>query len=494
MSVLLTKILWFRVGNPTVGINMTDSVDMNVGRGLDIKNNTVSLNVKNSAQSFNANGNIVYRYVGDDGDILFKENDQIKIYVRYTDDMADVENAVWDKTTTSEPSSDYLKGVYYIQNVNNRRTLDGTSIKLDCADKSFILFNRLLPQAFTISEEKTAPEIIQKVVRFSSPNQDGLYRGSGEDPGVFYDVDARLTTETDGGLDNGEAGFIQNTRRNTKEDGSVNSITTFPDIAMAKIWKPVYEWIGELSQIENLNTEAELASTLVYGRPFIFWVDENNKFHWVETNDTVTASDNITIGTTTGIISHGLHKSIFDVNNFIVFRGGEDFFGNGTLGYYIDPTTNVSSKKMRVVAMIDIAKVLIQAEKAKGNLVANTSGTFTFSGNRYNRNGTVTPEWTTDSFSNDNDYNNSLRDEINREGTRRSRNLVIGLSSARYRGPIDRKGVHLTVGNLLTINDSASGIINENIRTLELRDTINKNGWFTQQVLEQDSTAIIEGA
>lgn len=495
MSVLLKKILWYRVDNPTVAENMTDSLDMNVGRGLDIKNNTVSVNLKNSVQSLDSNGDFVYKYVGDDGEVKFKENDQIKIYVRYTDDMADVEDNVWDNSNTTPPSSDYLKGVYYIQNVNNKHTIKGTGIKLDCADKSFILFNRLLAEAFTISEAVTAPEIIQKVIRFSSQKQGGVFTGTGGDSGVKYDVDARLTTETAGGDGEGDAGFIQNTRRDVNEKGEANAVTTFPDIPFAKIWKPVYEWVGELSQIENLNTSAEMTGIRVYGRPFIFWVDENNKFHWVEANDTETAGDNITIGTTTGIISHGLNKSVFDVQNFIVFRGGEDFYGKGTLGYYIDPTTNVSSKKMRVVAMVDIAKLLIQAEITKGNLVANTSGTFTFSGNRYNKKaGAVTPEWTTDTFATDATYNTALIVQIKKEATTKAENLVRGLSSARYKGNVDRKGVHLTVGNLLIFNDTSSGIKETKIRTMQLRDTINKTGWFTQQVLEEDSIAIVEGA
>ena len=488
MSILLKRIIWFRANNPTVGIDLTDSLDSNIGRGLDIKNNVVTINLKNAPDSQNSNERLLHKYTTSTGELLFAENDQIKVYLHYSDDFAEIESDVWNEDNVDEPSSDYLKGVYYITEWDTVDDLNNSRIVLKCADKCFILFNRLLAKTFTADDAKTAPEIIQKVIRFSSENDKGIYKGSGEDPGAIYDVDARLTTETEGGDGSGEAGFIQNTRRDTKENGDTNPITTFPEIPFVKVWKPIYEWIEELSQLENINTTTELTGDYVYGQPFYFWVDENNKFHWVETNNV--ENEEIIIGTTENVYNTKLNKSVFDVNNFIVFRGGEDFYGNGTLDYYIDPSTNVSQKKMRVIAMIDIAKNLIQKEIAEGNLVAVADGAFTFGGNRYDRNGEVTPEWTTTSYTSDSDYNTSLRVEIKKRGETRARNLVNKLSSARYKGTVEKKGIITTVGSLIKYTDKRVGILNEKIRVTSVRDNVTKDGWFTTLNLEQDSIAI----
>ena len=63
MSVLLMKILWYRSSDPDTAINITDSVNMNIGRGLEIRNNTLTIILDNTATSFNSDGNILHRYI-----------------------------------------------------------------------------------------------------------------------------------------------------------------------------------------------------------------------------------------------------------------------------------------------------------------------------------------------------------------------------------------------------------------------------------------------
>lgn len=487
MSILLMKVLYASVDSPSELVNITDMFDMNVNRGLEIRNNVCIFSLKNSERYYNTDESVQYRYINSNKEIIFQEQDIIKLYIRYTDDMADVEDSDWDNTNTDEPSATYLKGVYYIIEHSGDTTINGNPIQIRAADKTYILFNKLLAKAFLESDNLNAPELIQKVVRFSSENQDGEYSGTGADAGVFYDIDAKL--------EDAESGYIQDTRKGTYEDGTVNSDTTFPDISISKVWKPVYEWINELSQIESINTSDELSQIggkkIVYGRPFLYYVDEVNKFHWFETTDVVDIE--IDIGTDTGIFSYDLNKKVFDSINFIIYRGGEDLYGKGTLNYFYDETSDVKSRKMRVVGMTDISRKLIQKEISNGNLVENTSGSFTFSGNRYNRNGTVTPHWSSTSVSSDDDYNDSLITEIYRLGSLRARSLAKGLSRARYQGGIEIKGAIHTPGELLQITNSGTGQKNELIRVQQVQDNITKSGWFTTLSIEQDQLAIIEG-
>jgi len=495
MSVLLTKVIWFRKSNPTVAENITDSLDMSVGRGLDIKNNIATITLKNAGQSFDSSGNTIHRYIDTEGKIMFEEQDQIKVYLKYSDDMAEVESSAWgsDPNTVPTGTTD-LKGVYYLIEYNVLTDIKSNPIKIKCADKTYILFNKLLVHNFKVAGSWTAPTAVQNVVRYCTNSEDGIFAGSGDNAGVKYSIDARLTTETAGGDGSGEAGFIQNTRKATSEKGTVNADTTFPSIALAKVWKPVYEWIGELSQIEFLNTEDEMDNTtpIVYGRPFLFYVDEENKFHWFETNDEV--SEEITIGTTAGIYSYKLDKKVFDIVNFIVYRSGDDFYGKGTLHYVVDETSQIGNLKMRVIAMKDIAEKLIQTEIDGGNLVANTSGAFTFGGNRYDRKGTLNAFWNGVEYTADAAYNTALRAEVKIQGDVRARNLMARLVGARLKGSIERKGTIQTVGALIKINNLKTGQKDELLRVMDVRDTINKKGWFTSLQVEQDQKAIKESA
>ena len=489
MSVLLKKLLWFRKDNPTTAINLTDAIDMNVGRGIDIQNNIVNLNLKNSGQSFDVSGDILHKYIDTNGVIKFEENDQVKVYLKYTDDMADVEADAWDGDSLTEPSNTDLKGVYYVIDFNVLNNNKESPIKIKCADKTYILFNKLLVRTFTKAQGFTSPTALQKVVRYSSENEDGNFLGTDSEAGVNYDVDARLDSERTAQEIADGVQLIQDTRRATAEDGSATGDTSFPTIALAKVWKPVYEWVQEFSQIEYTNTTAELAGSPVYGRPFLNYVDELNRFHWFETDNVV--GETIVIGTTTGIYNYKLDKKVFDIVNFIIFRGGEDFYGQGTLDFEVDDTSTIANLKMRVVAMVDIAKELIQAEIATDNLISATDGEFTFGGNRYDRDGTVTALWDNVEYSSDSDYNTALRTEILKRGKARARGLIAGLSDARYKGTMERKGKIYSVGQLLKLTNKNTGQSQELIRVMDVRDNITKAGWFSTLGIEQDQKAII---
>ena len=78
MSVLLKKILWTSVSEPDKPQNITDSLDLNLGRGLDIKNNVATIMLKNPMTEFNSSEEIQVEYVDSTGNIKFQEQDQIK--------------------------------------------------------------------------------------------------------------------------------------------------------------------------------------------------------------------------------------------------------------------------------------------------------------------------------------------------------------------------------------------------------------------------------
>ena len=64
---------------------------------------------------------------------------------------------------------------------------------------------------------------------------------------------------------------------------------------------------------------------------------------------------------------------------------------------------------------------------------------------------------------------------------------------ARYKGMIERKGEISTVGNLIKITNKVTGQYQELVRIIDVRDVVNKTGWFTTLELEQDPAVITEG-
>lgn len=559
MSVLLTKILHYSLddkegSNYTNPSNITDAISFDAQRGLDIKNNTLSLSLKNRAFRLDSNAKLVHRYVSPTTfETVFQEDDQVTVYARYTDDMSVVEASEW-QDNSEEPSSTYLLGSFFITDFNLRHGVNGQNIEILCVDKTAVLFNRLLAKNFDLETtsgttdgttsgklvdsgssftqtvelgmrvtnttdstvtivtgvdsdstislkddifvsgedykiENSAPSVLLKVIRFVTEKQGGIKQGTGNDAGVNYDVGA-ATQNADT-----NSGYIQDVRRATTEDGSTNTDLAFPAISLAKVWKPVYEWIGELSDIEFINDAQELDGTdpIVYGQSFIYWIDENNDFHWVEKTSTV--DTNIDVDVDENVYSLSLNKSVFGTANIIVFRGGEDLYGSGTLDYNVDATAGAKNLRMRVIAMTDIAQKLIEDEIARGNLIEDNStpGEFTFSGNRYtNDTYGFTTSWGVDTtgFSDD-DYNNSLKDRIIEVAKNRSRNIMNAISGQRFKGSMEIKGEIITPGTLYSITDTDTGIVNEKIRVVNVQHNFTTEGWFTTLELEQDEDAII---
>jgi hypothetical protein len=484
MSLLVKKILWYPVTNLNTSLvldnqygtpeNITDDINWNSGKALDIKNNVLSLTLKNANSFYNES----------DGRIAFQEQDQIKIYIRYVDDNDDL-GTEWE-SNTNEPSSDYLLGTYYVIELGVNHQTNNTQVKLTCADKTYILFNRVFAKGFTLSEGLTAPEIIQKVIRFAAQSTNGPFYGSGSDSGVKYEVDARTVSE---------GGYMQDTR---------NDSSVFPEVAISKVWKPIYEWIKDLSQIEYTNSSTEISTNaLVHTRAFIFWIDEENRFHWVYPTDTVDSS--VVVGTDK-VISLQLTKKVFDVVNMIIFNAGTDMYGTGIWNYEIDTTSSVRTLKMKVLPMVDIAEDLINKDYQVGYTLAASRD----AGEGGKGNGYPIPQFPTSyppsgcyfcqysdtyplsaNVTTDSKYNDALREAATKIGSGRAQAILDKLANARWVGNIEIIGSNsYNPGNLIQLTDTEVGILNQKIRIMQIQHNITKTGWFTTLTLEEDGKAI----
>lgn len=546
--ILLKRVLWYKLKDRNTELvtdntyqdpeDITDDVNWTSGKGLDIKNNVLTLTVKN------AHG----KYVTD-GELQFSEQDQIKVYLKYTDDNDEVTSG-WDADSSSYPDDSDLVSVFYVIEFASAHTNKGTKLKITCADKTYILFNRVFSKAYLISDAKTAAKQVQEIVQFSSQNQFGIYQGSGVN-GTKYDIDARLFSEnvfTAGTTTSATSSKLNDTNnsfttvkigdyvRNVTDDtyASVSAIdsnsilslnrdimatseyyqiskgyiqdsrtdgTVFPSTAIAKVWKPIYEWINDLSQTEKTNSAAELAATtLVQKRPMIFWVDQNNKFHWVYADNTVTST--LTAGTNTNILSISIVKKVFDTVNMVIFNAGTDLYGRGIWNYEVDTTSSIRTLKMKVMPMTDIAETLYQKDygpdfnppasrdsgeggKGPGLPIPQFPTTYAL---------TVCAFVPTTTYANaaaidgDAKYNGALRERATDEGKSRARAILSVLANARWKGTIEVTGsLTYQPGDLLNVTDSEIGINAEKLRLMQVQHNITKSGWFTTLSLEEDS-------
>lgn len=448
--------------------NITNDIEsVTIRKGLDQKANTVQVTLKNPYVENNR-----HRWVDPVGEFIWEEDDGITVKAKLNIDGTAL-------------SDDDILTIADALEFNVKLEENRTPLVVKAVDKTFNLLNQQIPQAFTLSQGKTSAEIIKSIIELATYNTGGS--------GVFS-INATLQTEsTYEQQKNSSAPGIQTKRINDSD---------FPIISMAKVYKPVYEWIDDLSTIEATNNFDGRDSGLptdsdenpVQNRKMRYFVDKDNNFRWFYPDDDIDYT--ITIGTVSSgqddVKSYNLTKSTFDIVNFVIYNGGQDLYGAGTLNYWFDQTTKSKKLLTKYKAYTDIAIVLIQKEINAGNLVENTSGVFTYQGNRYNADTYgFTTEWGVDTtgFTND-DYNNSVRSEIDRRCKQRARSLTAHRGNPRWKGDIVIEGRNFLAGETIQLTSYVHGIKNQTLRIVDLSHVITKNSWLTTINIEEDDPKI----
>jgi hypothetical protein len=481
MSILLQRILWYPIseatstggvityGSPT---DITDAINMNVGKGLDIQNNVLSFDLRNDWQT----------YVNTEGIIRFEEEDQFKVYAKYVEDNDDI-TAAWTVDSITYPTSSDLMGIYFLKEYGVQDSNAGTRIKITAVDKTYILFNKVFSKSWTLGNGFSAPELVQKIVRLSTQGS-----GSFSSGGVNYEIDARLVSE---------GGNIQDTRKTAP--------TTFPDIEMAKVWKPIYEWMRELSSTDSINYATEVSGeSYVYGIPFIFWVDENNSLHWKEPTSSV--SSTFIVGTS-DIYKVNLKKKMFGNANMIIYNAGEDMDKRGIWSYYLDETSNIKGLQMKVVPMTHIARDLKNRDYQLGVAQADRNDGGDGAGLPLYQypaayggglsacvfpNTNLTTYTAPGDITDDNDYNSALKERALYDGRQLAKRITSGLAHLKWKGNIEVKGAKYTVGTLISLTDDRVGLSGEELRVMDVKHNLTRTGWFTTLSIEKDPETLIK--
>lgn len=528
-----TRIEWYKnQGTDPNPVLITDWTSIVIKRGLNSKSNRVDITLKNKLSENSGSGD-VHEYTNAFGELLFQQNDIIKVYVA-AQETAD------DTIDTSADSADLLTTA----DLEEWSTLfDGrhTRLKISCMDKAFQILSNLWAEAFTDSDALTAPQIVQQVVRATT---DGV-PGEGYDDDGFsitpgkYLVDARLfsdgvvasdtttSTSTDKLVDSGASftstvdkgdfvrnktddkycsvvsvdsdtqltlsrdlfvsgedyqvsdGFIQDTRI----DGSVFGQTT-----LSKVWKPVYEWIEDLSDIRSTNSAAEIAGTIVQDRNMVYYIDEKNRFHWFYPEDDL--DYDLTFGTVGDdgeqIRNVKLTKKTFDIVNMVIFNGGEDLDGVGTLNYFYNENTELKRLRMKYIPMTEISRDLKIAEKNAGAISIAADGVVTVdTGFPY------TTTWGT-SVDNETEFKDEFRTEVIRRGQVIARAFTNRRASPRWAKSITTNYNRFQPGELIRISSRQYGIKNKLVRIQDVTHNLTKGSFTTTIEVEEDEPKVGE--
>lgn len=469
MSVLKRKVLWYGnkgLSNPE---EITDDISLSIDKGLDAKSNNVTIVLKNSIDRFDGTRH-QHKWIDNTNKIKIKKDDVIEIYLKYSDDNTPIDTG----------SSDDLITTCDVVDVTVTLDSKKSYITIGCIDKTFSLLNKIWTEAYTTTQNLTAPEIIKNIVRnVVETGESGLPKGYEKDAegntGILYTngqglfgIDARL--ESDGG-------FIEDTRPDD---------SAFPTIHIGKLFKPIYEWIDELSQTNYTNSSTEIANgTEVAQLKYIYRVDKLNRLHWFYPTNSEDYTINIGTVTPDGEVRElKLKNSVFDVVNCVFYNAGESLDNNtAILDFFYDKTSEEPKLKIKYIPWIDIAINYRQQAVNAGDITINEDGTITF-----NTSSGTTP-WG-DVFTSANDYRDSFYDIANADGQARARRYTSKRGSPRWKGTLTLKGKQYDSGQLINLTATQVGIQSLNIRIIKVTHQVNKNSWVTTLNLEEDEKAI----
>lgn len=376
-------------------------------------------------------------------------------------------------------------------------------IKLTCNDKTGVLLSKAWAMSYTSQNPKKVNQVIENVIGHTNPT--------------------------------GGTQITVNNVASTKSDGSAFTV----DVNMTKIWKPVYEWIQDLSNTEYTGED----------RSYVFYVDYQNDLHWSYPfqkpdiyldggiDDSVTT---INVDSTSGYPDNGilqieyeqikytgktgtsftgctrgfgetdavahstgilvsaqvvqegrgdvLNFSIGKENdnsyNFVIYNAGATPEGYEYLWYKIDPSNEAKDFKMIKVDWKDISLNMKTDEYNKDPTKWDDSRDMTYP-NAY--------PWTTSwgvACANDGAYYDAFIAEQIRRGDERAMSKFLKTGQAKFSSDIELKGtMKYQINEICTVISATQNVIKK-LRIKDIRHLISKSGWSTTINLKEDEDAL----
>lgn len=280
----------------------------------------------------------------------------------------------------------------YIKNIDF--TPVAKTIKIKCGDKTYDMLNQVYQNDH---QAESLPVVIKEVI-------DTIVNDGSEQFYNNYDI------------------------AQTKSDGQV-----FPFVNYASANKTAYEVIAELSQPEYTGEDRE----------YIFWFDENEKFHWQYPSSDIRST--LLFGQEPVIeMTGGRQES--DTISSIIYNAGNDLNEVSIVGLYHDPTA--TSTNVIYQPMTDIAKALKRAN------------------------------FTTD--------NEVFLAEAERQAKARSSRIVMNVGTGLWAYNLTVRGFKYVIGEKYIVGDLFNEYPAQRLRINKIIHIFSRQGWQTKLSMEQD--------
>lgn len=350
MSVMLVQVDWTNQDGDT--FTFSDVELSNLKRDSEAKASTATVTLKNPINRLVSGYTQPFTvYSSDTNESVFNEGDTVKIYIAKIDVVRDID--------TSDTSSDLIM-TGEIAEVNCKGIEKGSKIRLKIVDKTWVMLNKLWAFNYNATKAFKAPQIVQDVVRHitAEVSRDPLSFDSAGNlvSNGIYSVDARLVSE---------GGYIEDTRQDS---------SAFPTTTIAKVFKPAYEFIKDLSTLEHTNDfSTDDEDNPPQDRIMRFYLDEKNRFHWFYPKDGVTTTLNGAITATDTSITL-TDSSSFDSSGRVAI-GSELVDYTGNAGNILTGCTrganNSTAAAHSDAATVTSAYLFIEGDASTGNDIIN---------------------------------------------------------------------------------------------------------------------------
>lgn len=436
MASLLTQVKWTDAsGSPVV---LSDVSSIQVRRSEEIKNNSVDVKLRNVPYTARP-------YIQNDT-VVFDPSEDLQVF------------AVYDTSSAVITHTDNRLFNGRIVEFEQKNSRNKQELVLDGSDSSFIVLNKL----YVGEETGTAPELIKQVVDFVN---DGV-----------ADVSKRVTANL------------------TSSSGKIEALTpsggTFQDFTLAKVFKPAYEAITDLSQPDATLQE----------KSYKFFIDKNNELNWFYPDDS--ASHVLKEGSTTPqaavylnpgtgtvksftdtnahhIINFKLKKAVYDITNFIIFKAGLDLYDDQIMDFAYDETSGSPILKDSLRNYEDISRALKRAEAEVGNLTYNSADDYSIAVT------SGTTSWGA-AYSTGAEYNELFINKAVSLAKAKCQAVFDKTGSPRYKGTIELRGANFYDPTEKLVFISEQSGISCVARITEVQHNISKNGWFTTLTVEEE--------
>ena len=548
------------VNNPEL---ITDDITISATKSTEIKNNILQITLRNTPSNYDGS-NVYGTHINTNYQCKFNEEDLMTLYLKHTNDANDFLDTTWADSDvligdymlkeigfdTAEASTRLtLKAVdraYVIFNIVwsysygisttftapgiIRHTVRANSEALEDNLKTFVGTGNDVGVSYSVDAKfQSEGGYIEDIRRIKDSSGNYSYDAQSTLNGAISSSDTTITLTTTDFKDEGTivitdgtntehikytgksgndlTGCVRGIDETVAQSWSDNSDTYqgFPEILLSKSWKPIFEWIAELSVSTqtNYSDEVQEGGTEYFSRSFMIWFDKNNAVHWLYTDDCVDTTLELGEEDLRGM---RLQKSVFDTVNFIIYNCGEDMDGNGILYYWFDENSEASGLKMRYQPMTSISNDAVLLDIQKFNTSRDTSNTqdqlkqypssyspaitsWSFKDDSNNFRNLLGLSART-SISNDTEYNESLREACKWRGLQQAKKITTKTSGLRYKGDIVLKGTHINPGDLIQITNRYTGQLMQKVRALNVRHQVNQNGWETILSVEEDEKTV----